>query len=858
MFKKGINKNKIATTILAVILVVMAGLSLLPIKYSLSIEIANPSRNDVLQVFYDIGNGINEADSKLLTMPGVAINIQDPVTPLITVPLPAKKIKGIRIDPGTVPKAWYIKSIIMESKLAGFVLRSHTWLPEDIVRDFTPLHAIDAFYVRNKELFLNASGDDPFFGYKEDFRNVQMPLWEMARYFKVTIWVTTTVFGLFFLLLMKRTVLDIMIRFLRSTKYFLFSFSESQMLDGRRIQNNSTLYKSEHGGNQLLWLGVALLVLLKLLLLSGTAVPMTFSPHDDSLYLSRAFHLLMDGGLGPYDGRLLVKLPGISLWLAANRLLGIPYLLSINLLFAAAGIYFISALRRLNVNRPLLLLVFGLYLFNPVTISDQWFHIGRESLSIDLLVLMLASMLFALVHLQEKRLPIMHLIILAAVFSFAVMVREEDRLLYALLGMFVALVLWMFWPIFRRLSWTSRSGVLVLVFLPFLLALAVNFAMRSHVERHYGVPLLYDFGEGEFPRLIAAIRSVESLKDNRHVMVTQEALGKIRIAVPAFAPVIDRLPAPSQTSYSCKRFNVCDEWTNGWELFWIKDAAFASGLTPTLPASQAYFRRIRLEIERACQDGRLKCGDKGQGLFPPFESRWTRAFLLEMSGVLNMMTMPVIGVVGAPPPTYSVDVDLGRMYQFVTMTHHYDSHLQSNYDEGWKNQPKDLYLSLKYWLRYPDVAVNPDVGPKAGGEPFGAQIHYQRHGQHEGRVWQDIAGFADQGSGFVSPIESWKAHILELYKTLGWVLEILGALAFLLRLSLWRRAPLSPLMCVALMFTLFTGVRLLAMSYISVYMGGLDARLFFSTYVVVLLMAPLIMADLLALLVAHRGWPHPS
>ena len=225
-----------------------------------------------------------------------------------------------------------------------------------------------------------------------------------------------------------------------------------------------------------------------------------------------------------------------------------------------------------------------------------------------------------------------------------------------------------------------------------------------------------------------------------------------------------------------------------------------------------------------------------------------------------MMTMPGIGVVGPPSPTRSVDVDLGRVYQMVTMTHQYDSQLQSSdFDEAWKNQPKDLYLSLKYWLRYSDVAVNQDFGPKAGGEPLGAQVHYQRYGQHEGRVWQEPAGGADQASGFVSPIESWKVQILiKSYEKLGWVIEIFGALAFLLRLSLWRRAPLSPLMWVALMFTLFTGVRVLALSYVSVYIGRLDVRLFFSTYVVVLLMAPLIIADLCALLVAHRGWPRSA
>jgi len=611
-------------------------------------------------------------------------------------------------------------------------------------------------------------------------------------------------------------------------------------------------YKTGQNGSHLLWFGVAALVLLKLLLVSGTAVPMTFSPHDDSLYLLRAFHLLTDGGLGAYDGRLLIKQPGISLWLAGIRLLGIPYILSINVFFAFSGIYFIAALTRYNVNQLILFLVFGLYLFNPVSIDHQWIHVAREALSTSLLVLLLGSMVFVLAYLKEKRLPLIHFSILAVVFAIAVMVREEDRLLYGLLSLFVAVVSWKFYPSFRGLGWVSRSGAIALIFLPFMIAMIGNVAMKSYVERQYGAALVNDFGEGEFPRLIAAIRSVEARKDNRYVMVTQEALGKIRIAVPEFAPVIDILSKPSQQSYSCDRFNVCSEWTNGWYLFWIKDAAFNAGLTPSLPAGQAYFRKVRIGIEKACQEGGLTCRDKGQGLFPPFELRWTRAFLQEMAGVLRMMTKPTFSAAGTPPPTYNIDPELGRAYQMVTMSHHYDSQLEANSGGGWKNRPKDVYLSLKYWLKYPDVALSKEFGVKAGGEPLGAQVHYERYGHGESRVWQE-KGLSVQKYNFTSPIESWKNHIFRLYDKFGFILMMLGAVAFIVRISLWRKSPLSPLMWVALSFTLFTVLRVLALSYVSVYMGGLDGRLFFSTYVVVVLMAPLIIADLFAVLMAHRG-----
>lgn len=605
------------------------------------------------------------------------------------------------------------------------------------------------------------------------------------------------------------------------------------------------------------WIAIILLILVKLLFVTGNSVQMVYSPHDDGLYVSRAFHLLLDGGLGPYDGRLLVKQPGISLWLAVNRLFGVPYLLSINLLYALAGVYFLNALMIQKVSQYLLVLIFGLYLFNPVTIDHQWFRVMREPLSISLLVLMLGSLLYILIYLDRNKFSIKHLLILSISFSFALLVREEDSLLYGLLILFIGVAAWKLWSIFRLLNRLKQFAALFLFCLPFMTALATNSAMRLYVERYYGAPLLHDFGEGEFPKLIAAIRSVESTKDNRHVMVTQEALGKIRAAVPILAPVIDRLPRPSEKSYSCERFKVCSEWTNGWQLFWIKDAAFQAGLTPTLPAAQAYFNKARMEIEDACRKGKLACRNKGGGLLPTFEIRWTRALLQEMLGILKMMTMPGIGIVPIPPPTFPVDVDYGRMYQVVTMTHHYDSQLQAeNNAETWKNQPQNLYLSLKYWLRYPDIAINNDFGPQAGGSVTGAEVHYQRHGRHEGRLWQDVKSKDSSALQLISPIESWKARILVMYEKFGLVLELLGMLAFLVRIFIWRVCPLSPLVWIVLIFTVFTGLRLLALSYVSVYMGGLDMRLFFSTYVIAILIAPLIIIDLFSILLKRQNLFH--
>ncbi len=591
------------------------------------------------------------------------------------------------------------------------------------------------------------------------------------------------------------------------------------------------------------WAFVSLLVLIKFALTSDLAVQMIYSPHDDGLYVMRAFHLLWGEAMGPYDARVLVKLPGLSLWLAANRLLGIPYLMSVNLFYAVAGIYFISALRRCNFNDVLVIGIFALYMFNPVTLDNQWYRVLREPVAISLLVAMLGAMLFSLISLREHKIPFIHIFVLSVLFAFALMVREEDRLLYGLLLPFFGVVIWDAYKNGGFRKPVFRGAILFVIALPLIAGHAAGLTVKSFIEKHYGLPIMHDFGDGEFPRLIAAMRSIESRKDNRHVMITQEALGKLRQAAPILAPVIDRLPPPGPDSYSCQRFRVCSEWTNGWMLFWIKDAAFQAGLTPNLPAAQEYFRTARLNIEQACADGRLQCRPKGTGLLPTFELRWIRAYVHEWTGMVKMMWQPGISLPAGLPLTYPVDVEYGRRYQMVTMSHYYDSQRQvSSHDDAWKNYSKDLYLSLKYWLRYPDVSTAKDFAPHSPGEKLGALKHFQQHGQYEGRIWQEKTTYEDAPSLYKNPADGWRLPVVHLYQKYGVILEFAGLVALIVRLLLWRQVPLDSFTWLAVLFAGFTVLRLSALSYVGVYMGGLDVRLFFSTYVVTMLLSPAMVA----------------
>lgn len=536
-------------------------------------------------------------------------------------------------------------------------------------------------------------------------------------------------------------------------------------------------------GSAPVFYGCALIaVVIRLIMTSDMGVHTIYAPHDDLLYVLRAYYLLTDWTLGQYDARTLVKLPGFSFFLAGIRLLGLPYLLTILLLYSAAGLYCLAVLRRAGVPAGVLLGAFVLYVFNPVTYDEQSFRVMREPLSIVLVVTILGAMGHLLHHAQNGRGAWLHTLILAIGCAFLMLVREEDVIFYVVLVLF-GVILTVFakerLDAIRALKLTALTlGVTLAVIL------AGNGAMRLFVMDRYGAPILHDFGAGEFPKLLAAMRSIETAKDNRLVMPTQETLLKLREAVPELVPLIDKLPRPGLGTYSCERFKVCSEWTSGYMYFWIKDAAFASGHTPDLASAQEYYRHIRLEIERACHEGRLHCRPTGTGMFPPFELRWTRAFVHEGRKAMGMMWHPPFTDPGFPQDA-PVDDQTAKLYKAITMT------------------PYDAPL--------PTIIGGSNNGVTAKTNPY------------------------------QSPLNGMKYAVEWCFSAFGGLTLIAGLTGFLYLLLIARHRDSRILLGIAGIATFYALIRLLALAYVSIYMGFLDPRMYFSTYVVAMLLAlPLI------------------
>jgi len=125
------------------------------------------------------------------------------------------------------------------------------------------------------------------------------------------------------------------------------------------------------------------LVAAKLAITSDLSIQIVFSPHDDSLYVKRALELLHGDGFGHFDLWTPVNYPGISLGLATIRLLGVPFLLTVNVLHVADGIYVAVGFLRCGLRRLAVFAALALYRFNPVTFGYEWIRMTREPLDTE-------------------------------------------------------------------------------------------------------------------------------------------------------------------------------------------------------------------------------------------------------------------------------------------------------------------------------------------------------------------------------------------------------------------------------------------------------------------------------------------
>ncbi len=382
-----------------------------------------------------------------------------------------------------------------------------------------------------------------------------------------------------------------------------------------------------------LWAGV-LLTLAKLWLTRGQPIcAIGSATHDDQLFIRLAESIARSEWLGPYDQLTLAKGPFYSVWIALTFLLGLPLGFAQQLLYAAACLLLVVALAPLVRSQAARLAAYALLLWNPMSFDGAFLsRVLRQQVSTPLALMILAG-LVALVARREQ--PFRRLVpwaVLAGIaFGLFWVTREEGVWIVpgvVLLG--AAAVVGAAGS--RPGGWRAMAGAGALAAGVALVPVAGVCVLNAWHYRWYGT---VEFRAGEFKEAYGALLRVRAGPAMPFVPVTRQAREAIYAVSPAFALLRPHLEGSIGEGWAGASASVTHlpaeerQISGGWFMWALRDATAAAGFCQDAGQAMAFYHRLAMEVNQACDDGRLPAGPRRSGFLPPWHpglaGEWLRA-----------------------------------------------------------------------------------------------------------------------------------------------------------------------------------------------------------------------------------------
>ncbi len=370
------------------------------------------------------------------------------------------------------------------------------------------------------------------------------------------------------------------------------------------LLSNIEVFHKKNLGNVALAVGMIVLSLFKLWLVDVYDLMATYTPHDDYLFIRQAKEILQGNWFGNYDHLLLIKGPVYPLFIAFSHLIGIPLLLSQQLLYIAASFFLIYAVKPVSRNNWILLFVFFLVLYNPATCC----HLAvsrafRFGLSISL-VLFLFSIMIAILLRLDKRIQVLRCwFVLFGIIATLLWYTREEGIWFIPSILLFALLFVLTQNNLTFLSVVKRACFFVL---PLVIFSATTLVFLGLNKYYYGSATIIEIKSPEFQKALGGLMSVAVKRNPRYVPVSKEN----QDAALSVSPTLRKLS---------KKFAEVRHGRGFPPSFYIwtfRDIVAKAGYSESLPDALDFYQHVGDELEEACQQGKINCVNRKFSIVP--------------------------------------------------------------------------------------------------------------------------------------------------------------------------------------------------------------------------------------------------
>jgi hypothetical protein len=382
----------------------------------------------------------------------------------------------------------------------------------------------------------------------------------------------------------------------------------------------------EHAGlSGWFWLSAAILIAVKLWLARGlTFNGIGYMSADDQLFINQANAILSGDWLGAYNFLTLFKGPFYPLYIAASSILGIPLLTGQQILYAAACLAVCLALAPLLHRQYLLVILLGVLLFNPMSVTNTVAtRVLREGIYPALTLLSLAGAIGLVLQLEK---PLRCRIVWLLLFGFSLsafwLTREERIWILPSLIILTCLAIYRI----RTEKCCNWRQALVNLLIPAAMLGAAILTICGLNLQHYGIFVITEYDSPVFLKAYGSLTRVKPANWQPLIPVSVETRERIYAVSPSFSQLKPWLEGDIGLLYSRYGENVKNdnrEMGGGWFHMALRESIDRAGLTSDGKFPTDYYRQLASEIDSACASGVLECGPSRSS----FMAVWNNAYL---------------------------------------------------------------------------------------------------------------------------------------------------------------------------------------------------------------------------------------
>ncbi|WKY44809.1 hypothetical protein Q5O14_01545 [Eubacteriaceae bacterium ES2] len=352
---------------------------------------------------------------------------------------------------------------------------------------------------------------------------------------------------------------------------------------------------------------IGLLLMIRFVLVLGLPIfAHAGAGHDDRLMIGFADSILNGDWLGQYSEMTLVKGAMFPLLLAFNRLVGIPYVLGMTALYAAACLFFIFVMKDLVASKKFLLLLLAFLLFNPVSFADEtFFRVYRNSITAAQTLLIVGGM-FGLYLNRKAKLSRMIFFALLTGISFTTFWLTREDGIWLLPFLVVAILITIISIVLenkkKQAEIVKRSLITVIPIVLMLLGTWTISAVNAH---YYGVFTTNELNDDPFSKTIKMMYSIEDPVEADNVSVSREKMAMMIDVSPTLQSIEDDI------SESMDRWSWYDEDVavreveDGWFFWSFREAVADAGYYQNPQMAASFYEAVYDELSAAVDSGIL-------------------------------------------------------------------------------------------------------------------------------------------------------------------------------------------------------------------------------------------------------------